>query len=85
MRAFIRGIVFAASLCGIAALALPVAPAQAEEYCGFMDQMGFRVHCGYSSAEECEQSLGGNAAICMPDPNFAGIARPRSAATVRNS
>jgi hypothetical protein len=79
MRALIRGIVLAAGLCGLAALTLPVGPVQAEDYCGFKDQKGFRIHCGYSSVAECQQSLGGKGAICTPDPEFALRIRKRAA------
>ena len=79
MRANFKRIILATSLCGIAALTLPVATAHAEDYCGFKDQKGFRVHCGYSSVTECQQSIGGKGAICMPDPEFAMRDRKRAA------
>ena len=79
MRAIFKRITLAASLCGIAALTLPVATAHAEDYCGFKDHKGARIHCGYSSMTECRQSIGGKDTICMPDPEFAMRDRKRAA------
>jgi hypothetical protein len=78
MRAIFKHIFLATSLCGIPALTLPVATVHAQDYCGFKDQKGFRVHCGYSTVTRCEKSIGGKDAICMPDPTFAARKRQRA-------
>jgi len=54
-----------------------VSAARANEWCGFVDKEHSRVHCGYSSLAECQQSLlDKKDAYCMPDPGFASAARP---------
>lgn len=46
--------------------------AGAAEWCGFIDKERAPVQCGYSSLEQCKQSLGDKKdAYCMPDPGFA--------------
>jgi hypothetical protein len=51
-------------------------PAQAEDWCGFLDKAHSQVRCGYSSLAQCKQSLGDKkGAVCMPSPSFAK-ARP---------
>jgi hypothetical protein len=53
-------------------LTAAVSSAQAENWCGFIDKDHSRVRCGFSSLDECKQTIGDNkAAYCMPDPNFA--------------
>jgi hypothetical protein len=48
--------------------------AGAAEWCGFIDKVHAPVHCGYSSLEQCKQSLGDKKnAYCMPDPGFASL------------
>ena len=37
---------------------IAVSSARAEEWCGFIDKENAPVHCGYSSLEQCKQSLG---------------------------
>ena len=59
----------ALAMAGLLAAALP---AQAEDWCGFLDQAHSQVRCGYSSLAECKQSLGEKKdAVCMPSPSFA--------------
>lgn len=49
-----------------------LAPAHADEWCGFLDKSGSRVRCGFSNLAQCKQSLGDNKdAVCMPSPSFA--------------
>ena len=51
---------------------LAISTASAAEWCGFIDKEHAPVHCGYSSLEQCKQSLGDKKnAYCMPDPGFA--------------
>lgn len=46
--------------------------AQAEEWCGFLDQAHSRVRCGFSSIQDCKAALGKKKdAVCMPSPSFA--------------
>lgn len=52
--------------------ALTLTAANATEWCGFLDKENARVHCGYSSLEQCKQSLGDKKdGYCMPNPGFA--------------
>jgi len=51
-------------------------PAHADEWCGFLDQKGSPVRCGFSSAAECKKAMDAQNAkktICLPDPSFAAI------------
>jgi hypothetical protein len=67
----------AAALAVAALLAMPAASAQ--EWCGFHQKAGARVHCGYSSRQVCEEALTGKAdkkekkastvVVCKPDPS----------------
>jgi hypothetical protein len=68
----------AAALAVAALLAMP-ATANAQEWCGYHQKAGARVHCGYSSRQVCEQALSGKtdkkekkastAVVCRPDPS----------------
>jgi len=68
---------FAGCLTILAALTASTAPAGAEEWCGFKDKAGARIHCGYSSLQECKELTGKKNAVCMPDPAFAQQERRR--------
>lgn len=48
--------------------ATPVSSANGPEWCGFKDEMGSRVRCGYSSKADCQQAVGGPGAVCIVDP-----------------
>jgi hypothetical protein len=62
-------LLFGLLIAGSFAAALP---AQAAEWCGFLDMAHAPVHCGYSSLAQCKQSLGDKkGAVCMPSPSFA--------------
>jgi hypothetical protein len=37
-------------------------------WCGFKNEPGSRVRCGYSSESDCKQAVGGPGAICIVDP-----------------
>lgn len=37
-------------------------------WCGFKDQPGSRVRCGFSSESDCKQAVGDPGAICIVDP-----------------
>lgn len=53
---------------------ITVSSASAAEWCGFIDKEGAPVHCGYSTVEQCKQSLGDKkGGYCMPDPGFASL------------
>lgn len=62
-------------------LAAPTAPARAEQWCGFHQKAGSPVRCGYSSIEDCKQSVAAKGdkdakdITCLPDPAFARNAR----------
>jgi hypothetical protein len=67
---------------------LDVAPAQqnppqsqiqasAPVWCGFVDKMGSRVRCGYSTITECKDRIGDKATVCIPNPSFAMLDRQR--------
>ena len=58
-------------LAMVAALAASIPSAHAAEWCGFVDREHSKVRCGYSSVEQCKQSIGDKNAICIPDPEFA--------------
>jgi hypothetical protein len=59
---------------------VPVAPARAQDWCGFEQRANARVRCGYSSLQECKQVLtektgkekkkADKAITCLPDPSF---------------
>jgi hypothetical protein len=67
-----------------AAFAVSTSHARADDWCGFLDQEHARVRCGYSSLDECQQSLGDKkGAFCMPDPNFASRQDNRPARSAR--
>lgn len=81
MRALIGfgGLAGALAFGGILALSAPV---HAQEWCGYQQRTGARVHCGYSSRQVCEQALSGKTektdkktkktdatVICKPDPS----------------
>lgn len=71
-------------LIAAATFAVLTSHAHADDWCGFLDQEHARVRCGYSSLDECEQSLGDKkGAFCMPDPNFASEQDNRSARPAR--
>jgi hypothetical protein len=73
-------VVFSLSAFGLAAAAeSPAADASPDQsasapqaggpaWCGFKDQAGSRVQCGYSSESDCKHALGGTDAICIVDP-----------------
>ncbi len=62
-------LLFGLLIAGSFAAALP---AQADEWCGFLDKAHASVHCGYSSLAQCKQSLGDKKeAVCIPSPSFA--------------
>ena len=51
---------------------LTLSAANAAEWCGFVDKENAPVRCGYSSLEQCKQSLGDKKdGYCIPDPGFA--------------
>jgi hypothetical protein len=53
-------------------LACSLAPANAQEWCGFLDHEHARVRCGFTSIKDCKQALHHKKnAICMPSPSFA--------------
>jgi hypothetical protein len=55
----------------MAASPTPGEPAAANgglAWCGFKDEPGSRVRCGYSSESNCRQGVGGAGAICIVDP-----------------
>ena len=56
-----------------------ISSARAQEWCGFLDKEHSQVRCGYSSLDECKQSLGDKNAICIPDPDFAARFRRATA------
>lgn len=61
-----------------ALLALSLSAANAAEWCGFIDKAHAPVHCGYSSLDECKQSLADQQnGYCMPDPGFARLENER--------
>ncbi|MGH6684736.1 MAG: hypothetical protein ACRECA_12615 [Pseudolabrys sp.] len=71
-------------LIAAATFATSTSYARANDWCGFLDQEHARVHCGYSSLDECKQSLGDKkGAFCMPDPNFASRQDNRPAVPAR--
>lgn len=51
-------------------------PPNGPEWCGFQDTLGSRVRCGYSSENDCKQSVGEPGAICIVDP-YLTENRPR--------
>jgi len=52
---------------------LTLSAANAAEWCGFVDKENAPVRCGYSSLEQCKQSLGDKKdGYCIPNPGFAG-------------
>ncbi len=58
-------------------LAGSLCSAQAEEWCGFLDQAHAPVRCGFSSIKDCKQALGSKKdAVCMPSPSFAKSMSP---------
>ena len=61
-----------------ALLALSITAARADEWCSFVDKAHAPVHCGFSSLNECKQSLSDEKnAYCMHDPGFAGVETSR--------
>ncbi len=65
------------ALAAAAMLFTSLTPAQAEEWCGFLDKQGSHVRCGFSSLEECKQAVADKKdGYCMPDPGFAKNASP---------
>lgn len=68
-----------AAIISMGALAWPAGPVKAEHFCGFRDQKGSVVQCGYSTLSQCQKSVGGKNAICRPDPAFASRKRQRAA------
>jgi len=79
-------VVFGMALAGL--MAGTVAPARAEQWCGcFIPEARERVRCGYSSLQQCRQTLADKTGdkksstkgiICLPDPakRVTGPARP---------
>jgi hypothetical protein len=75
---------FLLGLVTAAALVSSIPSARAQDWCGFLDKEHSKVRCGYSSVTECKQAIGDKKAVCMPDPEFAGVrqgARIRLAAS----
>jgi hypothetical protein len=75
-------VIFGLLIAGL--FAASISSAYAGEWCGFLDKDGSRVRCGFSSLDECKQTIGDKKdAYCMPDPNFAarGRAKVRLAVT----
>jgi hypothetical protein len=67
-------LIFGLLIAGLCAAS--ISSACAGEWCGFLDKDGSRVRCGFSSLDECKQTIGGKKdAYCMPDPNFAARGR----------
>jgi hypothetical protein len=64
-------LLFALAVAGWFAGAL--SPVHADElWCGFLDQAGSPVRCGFTSLAQCKQTLGDKKdAVCMPSPSFA--------------
>jgi hypothetical protein len=69
----------AGALAATALLAMPAA-GNAQEWCGYHQKAGARVHCGYSSRQVCQPALSGKsdakkekktttAVVCKPDPS----------------
>jgi hypothetical protein len=57
----------------LGALALSGTTASAQDWCGFHQKAGSRVHCGFSSLQQCKQALsekkdGDKGVTCLPDP-----------------
>jgi len=63
-------------LGGLALTGLLAAPAAAQDWCGFHQKAHSRVHCGYSSLQQCKQALSDKTdkkdadktVTCLPDP-----------------
>ena len=67
-----------------ALLALSITAARADEWCSFIDKANAPVHCGFSSLNECKQSLSDEKnAYCMHDPGFASVQTPQIKVAVR--
>lgn len=71
----LRGL--AGGLVIAAALALTATGADATDWCGFHQNAGSRVRCGYSSLEQCKRALASKTGdkkaadkgmTCLPDP-----------------
>ena len=74
------GLLVGLAIAGAVALS---APANAQDWCGFLDKANAQVKCGYSSLQQCQQALGekssdkkdgdkkgsADAAVCLPDPS----------------
>jgi len=65
------GVVGGLTLAG--ALAFTAGVASAQDWCGFHQKAGSRVHCGYSSLQHCKRALtdkkkGDKGITCLPDP-----------------
>jgi hypothetical protein len=74
------GFLVASAIAGAVALS---APANAQDWCGFLDKANAQVKCGYSSLQECRQALSekssdkkdtdkkspADTAVCLPDPS----------------
>jgi hypothetical protein len=65
------GVVGGLTLAG--ALAFTASVAGAQDWCGFHQKAGARVHCGYSSLQYCKRALtdkkkGDKGVTCLPDP-----------------
>jgi hypothetical protein len=69
-----------AGLLAIAGTLITPAPARAQDWCGFYQKADARVRCGFSSPQECQETLtekgdrqkhkkkGEPAVTCLPDP-----------------
>jgi hypothetical protein len=69
-------VIFGLRIAGL--FAASISSAYAGEWCGFLDKDGSRVRCGFSSLDECKQTIGDKKdAYCMPDPNFAARERAK--------
>lgn len=66
-----------AVLAALAAASL-AGPAQAQDWCGFKDENGAVIKCGYSTLAECRALTHAKDGVCMPNPDFADRVRPQS-------
>lgn len=67
------GLLGGLAIAGVLALSAPTASAQ--DWCGFKQKAHSRVHCGFSSLQQCKQALsdkkekdGDKSVTCLPDP-----------------
>jgi hypothetical protein len=74
------GFVSAAFVATFAAVS-PIS-VHAEQYCGFVNEAGAIVECGYSSRESCENAIG-KGAMCFVRPDVGLGETPLSQARQR--